>query len=191
MTQRRKNLSHGVSLTELLVLMSSCTLILSMSGILLHRVMHIEVDSRSIIDAERSCSRLAHQLREDVHDATSIDIKNDKPTDGELLLLQLPQDQTVAYSRSDRGIARVMSRKRKVVARDEFAFQRSCTVEVREEQSPKRVVLMVASPVVDQSNDKAKQLPNLKAVPVGLLIEACVNRNERLTTISSEQESAR
>jgi hypothetical protein len=191
MSRRRKHSRPGVSLTEMLVLMSSCTLILSMSAMLLHRVMRIEVDSRSSIDAERTCSRLAHQFRDDAHQATSFSIKNDKSTAGEFLLLQLPQDQTVAYSRTDSGIERALSRKGKVVARDEFAFQRSCTVDIREEQSPKRVILTVASPVLDQSGDTTKQVPSLKAIPMGLVIEACVGRDERLTRLSSEQESAR
>lgn len=191
MSRSRKSFRRGVSLTELLVLMSSCTLVLSMSAVLLHRVMQIEVDSRSIVDAERSCSRLARQFRGDVHEAISIDIKNDKPTDGEFLVLQLRQNQTVVYSRSNGNIGRILSRKDKVLARDEFVGQRSSTVGVRAEESPRRVILTIASPIRDESGDQAKQLLSLKAIPVGLAIEACVGRNERWTRLASEQESAR
>src|SRR5262245_7154148 len=146
MSRQHKNMRRGVSLTELLVLMSSCVLILQMSAMLLHRAMRIEVDSRSFIEAERSCSRLDHQFRDDSHEATSVNIKNAKPTDGEFLVLQLPEGQTVTYSRSNGNIGRVMSRQGKVLARDEFAFQPSCNIEVREEEPPKRVILAIASP---------------------------------------------
>jgi hypothetical protein len=182
---------RGVSLTELLVLMSSCVLILQMSAMLLHRAMRIEVDSRSFIETERSCARLDHQFRDDVHDAISVSINNAKPTDGEFLLLQLPQDQTVAYSRSNGNIGRVMSREGKVIGRDEFTFQPSCKVDVREEELPKRVILSITSPPLDETSGKVKQLQSLKAVPVGLLVEACIARNEHLTSVRTERESAR
>jgi hypothetical protein len=189
MSRHHKNSRQGVSLTELLVLMSSYTLILSLSGMLLGRVMRIEVDSRSFMDAERSCSRLDHQFRNDLHEALSFDIRNATPGEGEFLILQLPENRTVAYSRSNGNIRRLISRKDKLLSRDEFAFQPSCSVEIRQEESPKRVILAVTSPAPDVTNAQAKQLQNLKAVPVGLSIEACAGRNGRLTNLSSQRES--
>jgi hypothetical protein len=191
MSRQDKNMRRGVSLTELLVLMSSCVLILQMSAMLLHRAMRIELDSRSFIEAERSCSRLEHQFREDIHEAISVNIKNAKPTAGEFLVLQLPEAQTVTYSRSNGNIGRVMSRQGKVLARDDFAFQSSSSVEVREQELPKRVILSITGPALDDTGGKVKQLQSLKAVPVGLLVDACIARNEHLTSLRTERESAK
>jgi hypothetical protein len=158
---------------------------------LLYRVMRVEVDSRSFNEAERSCTRLDHQFRDDVHEATSVNIKHAKPTEGEFLLLQLPEDRTIAYTRSNGSIGRVMSREGKMLARDEFSFPSSSSVEMREEESPKRLVLSITSPGLDETNNKAKQLQNLKAVPVGLLIEACTSRSTQVAGSSSKPESAK
>ena len=70
MTLRIAKSRRGVSLTELLMLMSSCTMILSLCAVLLHRVMRVEIESRSIVAAERTSERLSHQFRQDVHQAT-------------------------------------------------------------------------------------------------------------------------
>jgi len=191
MSRRRRNLRQGVSLTELLVLMSLCAMILSMSGMLLHRVMRIDVDSRLFVATERSCSRLDRQFREDIHEATSVNIKNATPAVGEFLVVQLPYEQTVTYSRSNGGIERIASRKGKVASRDEFAFQSSSNVELREEESPRRVIFSVTSPLPDQTNDKTKQVLSLKAVPIGLLVEACVGRNEHAMIPPGERESVK
>ena len=69
---------RGVSLTELLLLMSSYTMILSMCTVLLHRVMHVEIESRSFVDAERTSERLSRQFRQDVHQATAAEADGSK-----------------------------------------------------------------------------------------------------------------
>ena len=64
MTTRR-----GVSLVEVITLMTSCTAILTMSAVLIHRTMRAQEQMRYFFAVERAAQRLAEQFREDVHGA--------------------------------------------------------------------------------------------------------------------------
>src|SRR5437762_5225510 len=94
----------GVSLIELLGLMSSCTIILTMSAVLLHRMMRVQIDTRAFVDMERSSSRLSQQFRQDVHQATAAVLGDSKLKENVFLQLQLPQETIIEYSRLDGAI---------------------------------------------------------------------------------------
>ena len=168
---------RGVSLTELLLLMSSYTIILSMCAVLLHRVMRVEIDSRSFVDAERAAGRLSRQFRHDVHQATAAEVDGSKLAKSTFLQLQLPDNRTVEYSRVNGNVLRTMSRSGKTGAREEFAFEPSCKLAVRQDESPKRLVLSITSPALESTSDKVEQLQSYKAVPVGLYVEASISRD--------------
>ena len=55
MNHRRR----GVSLTELLVVMTACTVVMTLTSQLICRVMRIQVESRAHVDVERNAMRLA------------------------------------------------------------------------------------------------------------------------------------
>lgn len=182
---------RGVSLTELLLLASSYTMILSMCTVLLHRVMHVEIESRSFVDAERTSGRLSRQFRQDVHQATAVGADASKLKNNIFLQLELPDSQTVEYSRVNGNVLRTVSRSGKAGAREEYAFEPSCKLVVRQDESPKRIILSIASPALESTSDKAEQLQSYKAVPVGLYVEASISRDA--TSIGSiiEQERAK
>jgi hypothetical protein len=177
MNLRIANTRRGVSLTELLILMSSYTMILSLCAVLLHRVMRVEIDSRSFVDTERTSERLGHQFRQDVHQATTAETDGAKLKGDVFLQLQLPNNQTVEYSRAKGNVLRTVSHSGKAGAREEFAFDASCKLFVRQDESPKRVALSITSPALEPTSDTAEQLQSYRAVPTGLYVEASINRD--------------
>lgn len=168
---------RGVSLTELLILMSSYSMIMSMCAVLLHRVMRVEIDSRSFVGAERTSVRLSRQFRQDVHQATVVETDGSKLKDNVFLQLQLPDNQTVDYSRAHGNVLRTVSQSGKIAAREEFAFEPTCKLALRQDKSPKRLVLSIASPAVESMSNTAEQLQSYKAIPVGLYVEASIGRD--------------
>jgi hypothetical protein len=191
MNQRITQTRRGVSLTELLVLMSSYTMILSMCSVLLHRVMRVEIDSRSFVDAERTTERLGHQIRQDIHQATTAEVDGAKLNNDVFLQLHLPDDQTVEYSRVKGSVLRTASHSGKSGAREEFAFDPSCKLVVRQEESPKRVVLSITSPALEPTSGTTEQLQSYKAVPVGLYVEASLGRDDPPANANAERERAK
>src|SRR3954454_16961207 len=109
MNPRTTKVRRGVSLTELLLLMSSYTMILTMCAVLLHRVMRVQIESRSFVDAERTSERLGDQFRQDVHQATTADVDAAKLKNDVFLRLQLPDSQTIEYIRLKGNVLRSVS----------------------------------------------------------------------------------
>src|SRR4051812_9639005 len=158
MNRRTTKSRRGVSLTELLLLMSSCTVILTMCAVLLHRVMHVQIESRSFVDAERTSERLGYQFRQDVHQATIADVDGTKFKNDVFLQLQLPDNQSIEYSRVKGNVLRTVSHGGKIGAREEFAFEPSCKLVVRQDEAPKRIALSITSAALEPTSDKAEQL---------------------------------
>jgi hypothetical protein len=174
---RTTDARRGVSLTELLLLMSACTMILSMCTVLLYRVMRVEIDSRSFVDAERTSARLSRQTRQDIHQATAVEVDGANTANGVFLRIQLPDNENIAYGRVNGNILRTESHGDKVAGRDEFAFEPSCKLEASEDKAAKRIVLLMTSPPLDEASNKAEQLRSYQSVPVGLHVEASIGRD--------------
>lgn len=64
---RSKWYRRGVSLIELLVVMSAATVILTLSTGLIHRIMHAQSKARGLAEIERTTLRLGNRFRRDVH----------------------------------------------------------------------------------------------------------------------------
>jgi len=158
-------------------------MILTMCTVLLHRVMRVQIESRSFVDAERTSERLGDQFRRDVHQTTTANLDGTKLKNDVFLQLQLPDTQTIEYSRVKGNVLRTISHDGKIAAREEFAFEPSCKLTVRQDESPKRIVLSITSLALESTSDKAEQLQSYKAVPVGLHVEANLGRD--VTSVSS------
>src|SRR4051812_6095732 len=130
MTPRSAKCRRGMSLTELLLLMSSCTIILTTSAVLLHRVMRIQVDSRAFMNSERAGTRLSHQFRQDVHQAAAAELDRSKLKKDVFLQLRFADNQIIEYGYAGGTVSRTLSRGEKITARDEFVFQPTCTFAV-------------------------------------------------------------
>jgi hypothetical protein len=181
----RKNWFHArraVSLTELLFVMSMCTLILSTSGVLLQRVMRIESTSRTFNDSERACTRLSRQFRSDTHLAVSVELNGKMPTDGPLLRLQRSDSVSVEYALGSNDITRTVRDAAKVLSRDEFPLPPLAQIEIKRLKSPERIVLTIAPPRLDAATDTERQLQSYRAVPVGLQVEATLREPHEIET---------
>jgi hypothetical protein len=179
---------RAVSLTELLLVLSSCTLILSTSGVLLQRIMRIESTSRAFTNAERACTRLSRQFRRDVHQAAVAELDKGKLQDGVFLQLQLPGNQSVDYGRERGRVLRTAQKADKVVARDEFIIPPAATLTIKQVQSPDRIILSIAPPRIDAATNTDQQLQSYRTVPVGVQIEAILNRPVWTPTQTEQQQ---
>jgi len=179
---------NAVSLTELLFVLSMCTLVLSMSGVLLQRVMRIESTSRAFTDSERSCTRLSHQLRDDIHQAVSAELVSVTTAEGVFVRLQQLNEVSVEYGRKADRLQRTIRKANEIVARDEFIIPRFATVAIRRLQAPDRIVLLIAPPSLAAATDADRQLQSYRAIPVGVEIEATL-RQLPATSAQREQGS--
>src|SRR5215213_9134199 len=102
---------RAISLIELLAVLSGCSVVLGLTASLLHQTMRAQSHTRDFFDVERNAQRLARQFRRDVHAAAadSIDVDAADADDGELLRIQLPDGQSVAYQRAAEKIIRIAS----------------------------------------------------------------------------------
>jgi len=173
MTARR-----ATSLIEMLVVMSACTVILTISAGLIHRAMHAESATRSFFDGQRSALRLSEQFRSDVHAATAASLEDASRHDGLFLRLQLADDQTVEYRRRESNLLRFLLKKDHEIARDEFVFSSPLELSIRVEATPRRLILEITAGSVALTATKgAKQPLAAYLVPVNLQLEACLARD--------------
>ena len=128
---------RAVSLVELLVVMSACSIILTMSAGFVHRAMHSQSATRAFFDGERSALRLSEQFRADVHQATTATVEDSAHGDGVFLRLRLSSHQAIEYRQSDSMVERILTQQGSRVSRTEFAFQPPFSLTIREAAAPR------------------------------------------------------
>ena len=156
---------RAISLVELLLAMSACAVILTMSTALIHRMLLAQSKARAFIDSERTSLRLAHQFRSDVQEATDAATEMDGPGEGLFLRIKLPDDQIVEYRSSAAAILRVLLENGGVRSREEFAFP--VAIEVAAEKQPPRIIRLSVAPHADSP-------PSAETLPKGASGEATV-----------------
>lgn len=172
---------RGVSLVELLLVMSAATVILTMSAGLIHRIMHAQSKARSFVDVERSSLRLANTLRCDVHQATAASAGDADLDEGVFLHLRLPENQTIEYHCQQGAVQRVLLEAGKTVSRDEFVFPPGIELAIRK-SDPCVVILTLNSRPGEMPTDDGRSEPNAYSVPVSLQVEAALSRDVLLTS---------
>jgi hypothetical protein len=168
------NRRRAVSLIELLLAMSACTVILTMSATLIHRVLHVQSKSRAIFDGERAAMRLSDQFRHDVHAAAAAETNGASLGAGVILRLQLEGGETVEYRRAEGTVLRVVLDGDATQAREQFNFPADIDLTVRKE-SPGLVTLSITSPLPDSAAAMGANRP-LPAGPLSLQSTARLNR---------------
>jgi hypothetical protein len=146
---------RAISLAELLVVMSTCSIILTMSASLIHRAMRAQSESRSFYHAERSALRLSRQIRHDVHLAKAVSIGSGDTGSDNLLRLEWADGRTVEYSYAEGEVLRLLSRPGGAVSREQFAFPAPVELSIRREVAPSRVVLTLTASDRDPSHPRA------------------------------------
>jgi hypothetical protein len=157
----------AVSLAELLVVMSACSFILTMSASLIHRAMRAQSESRAFYDAQRSALRLARQFRHDVRRTESVSIGSGDSGNDRDLWLQLADGRTAEYSHADGEVLRVLSQPGGAVSREQFAFPSPIELDVRGIDSPPRLVLTLSA--------QRREPPGPGSMKCDLHVEASLN----------------
>ncbi len=187
MNATAKRTRRAVSLVELLVVMTGCTVILTTSAGLIHRVMRVQVQSRSFFNVERAAVRLSDQFREDVHRATAAAAD---PRADVFLRLDLPGDQTVEYRRAGASVLRTLLQGGTARARSQFAFTPTSVLEIHEHDGPRRLVLAVTSAPLDEPGDGSDPLAKYLDEPVNVRVEAAVGRDWRSAVPTADEEAS-
>jgi hypothetical protein len=193
MNSTRSKLRRALSLIELMAGLSACSVILTTSAVLLHRVMRVESTSRAFADVERNAARLSRQFRQDVHRASAALVSPPKSKSVVALALELSNNQSLNYSITDGIITRIELQNGKITARDEFGFPENAQLAFEEQQSPKRIVLSLTTPretpTAAESNNQ--KLNIVHSVPLSLRVEAVVDRdhlNSNSTTTEARSQ---
>jgi hypothetical protein len=176
---------RAVSLLELILAMSACTVILTLSAALLHRIMHAQSRSREFQDVERSALRLAQQFRHDVHAATDAFIEADLG-EGRFLRLQLAGERAVEYRRSEGAVLRIVLEAGNTRGREEFAFP--ANIELTMSRDPPRLITLSIASRPEESAPKDQSPAGAFDVRVNLQASAALNRAAAVAD-SFQQES--
>jgi hypothetical protein len=179
MTRPIVNMRRAVSLVEMLVIMSGCTVILTTGATLIHRAMRADLESRAFYDIERSALRLERQFRQDVHEAIAAEATNQPGEDGVFLRLTFPGHQAVEYRQAGDSIMRTLSAGDRVRSRNEFVFNRAGELDIREEVAPRRLILTIASAPNEPPSGGHRELARYLETPVSVRVEACLGRDLR------------
>ena len=179
MIQRR-----GVSLVELMLTLSACTVILTMSAGLIHRALHAQSKARLFFDTQRSATRLGENFRRDIHDAQSAAMEGEAESGNALLRLKLAGGQVIEYRQEAGRVERLWLVDDAVRSREAFAFSAETRLQA-ERQSP-RLIALSAIPHAEDSGTANRPLPSY-TIPVSIRFEAVLGRNASLLDLPEEQ----
>lgn len=133
---------RGISLVELIVVMSGCAVLLSLSAAFLQRVMLAQVRSRADADLQRTLLRLDQMVRSDIHSATAAELDAAMLDKDALLRLELPDATAIEYRRQESSLLRVQLAGSEIKSREIFAFPRNIDPKVTRPQ-PRLLVLAI------------------------------------------------
>jgi hypothetical protein len=185
------NSRRAISLVELLVTMSTCTVFLTLTGVLLQRAMRVQIESRAVARSERTALRLANQFRRDVHDAANITVTDTDVGEAAFLRLELHGGRSVEYSRRESVIQRVESGADKPSWREEFAFPVVGKLTIEQDGSPPRLALTVTATPAEPQSTGTKPLVRPTTVPLHLHVDASVGQHHRFRDPRGAVEGSR
>ena len=120
---------RGVTIIEVIVLMTGVAAMLGLSVILLQLLMKLDADSRSRFDAAASLARLARQFRHDVHAAGSVRLVEQPASKAAVLRIDSGPDRAIDYRvKGEDRIVRVETGKGTEVRRESFLVPRSSSI---------------------------------------------------------------
>jgi hypothetical protein len=187
---------RGVSLIELMVIMSAASAVLSTSAVILHRTMRSQEQTRYFFENEHAAQRLARQFRADVHGAVSLEmiegaVPNVDPEASAaaepFLTLRLADSAgeddgevaTIEYRRTATGILRTATRDDEPTAREDYAIASIARIQLREDVSPRRLVLTITADPADLHPKLGERTPTIRDTPVNMEAVAIVGRDAR------------
>lgn len=185
---------RGVSLVELLLLMTACALILTLSAQVIHRSMLAHTKAKRFYDGERSAQRLANQFRSDVHEATAATVGQTEDGDSPLVQLTMADDRSVEYHHTGDSLERRVLSDAEVKSRERFDFPSKIEVAVAEDAEDKqtgrqRIALTITSRVEQPVLGDARPKSAAYAMPTRLEVRAIVGRTAAALARLAEERS--
>ena len=172
------NSRRGISLIELVVVMSACAVLLSLSAAFLQRVMQAQLRSRQDADLQRTLLRLDQSVRNDVHSASAAEIDPAKLTHKAILRLEHPDSEAIEYRQEGDSLQRVQLSGAEVKSRETFSFPREIEPKITRPH-PRLVVLSIHA-----DDDLLVETP-----PVHVQIEAALPRQRSRAATSGEEKN--
>jgi hypothetical protein len=181
---------RGVSLIEMLTLMSSCTVILTMSAVLIHRTMRSQEQTRYFFAVERAALRLTEQFRRDVHRARNAVTADDELDEGVFLRLEMPGGVTVAYRSEEASVVRIVRGGQNPTGREEYSLAEIDDLSLQSEDSPRRLTLTIRAEADEPVPSLGKRTASLREQPVSVHVAATLSRDWRFAPPDTAQEDS-
>jgi hypothetical protein len=182
--KRRSITRRGTNLAELLVTMSACAVILTMSASLIHRAMQASSKARLQHSVERNALRLAQQFRRDVNSAT--EATTDSLPEGSLIRLQLPDNRAAEYRQVSGTVQRVLLNEDTVLAREFFVFPEGNVLVARSEPSDS---VSLSARFEEPATTEVSPAPlSAHAVPLRLNVVAALRSHMALGTVIDSED---
>ncbi|MDG3004018.1 PulJ/GspJ family protein [Paludisphaera mucosa] len=138
--RRSQSRRRGVTLVELMVLLTAVALMLGTCVMLLGLAMRLEADGRAAFERSEALDRLAGRFRADVHEARGVAL------DGRTLKLQPRPGRAVEYRVADDGaVSRVVVEGGKDAAREPYRIPQAVAarLEIREIEGRRFAAIVV------------------------------------------------
>ena len=176
---------RGVSLIEMVVVISMMTVVIGLVGMTFHLLLRSERAVSQSFLTERTISRLAIQFRDDVHQSNTGVLTGGSESKNPVLTLENPSGIQIRYVVTGDGVVRLVVTGDRVTARDDFRLP-DCRSFISagpdEESSLRRLVIERPGAVLVKKQ--------LEAVPLRAMnIDAYLERKERVAKITADIEN--
>ena len=174
---------RGVSLVELVMMLSATTVILSLGSVLIHRTLRTGSQSRAQLAVERTSLRLADQFRRDAHQALEL---SELP-ESAFVRFKSRGDEQILYRRESSGVVRLAIAGEKTTSRESFDLPGEFVPQVKHDDARRLVTLEI----IERPPPPAKGKPSaVFAIPLQLQVHAALGRAaefEDVETIGEDQ----
>lgn len=113
---------RGMTLVELLLAITTTTLVVGVAGGLLHRALRLEAASRGALQGERTALVLARQVRADIRTAHAVACTADGLPAGVVLEVQPEGEAAIVYRAVRGGLVREQPLPAGRIAREAYSF---------------------------------------------------------------------
>jgi prepilin-type N-terminal cleavage/methylation domain-containing protein len=172
----------GVSLVELLVVISIAGVIIGVSMLLLHTLLRTERDQTRSVRSSLTLSRLSRMFREDVHSSESIEIINGTVETRDRLTMTSRRGNEISYSADEHVLERVEQAGGAEIHRDLFHLPPGSAYRFERDTAPDivRVAIEIAAAIPDHFPEAARG-KDRRPPPRSLAIEALLGRDHRFS----------
>lgn len=162
----------AVSLTELLVVMTVASVIVGLSGMMIHRLLAAEHEATRTARFATSVARLSRAFRADVHAARDVELREPNDAQPATLVAQQGDGHEVRYELQAHRASRIETREGNQVHRDDFYFPPGS--QLRFERGAEGSLVRLELELAGHRRDSKDDAPRRK-----LAIEAALARDHR------------